>query len=243
MGEPVDPNYRPPAPFTPPAQRAGAQAEPAWSYQSAYDPVYPAWPHEFSPEPLQPPPPASHRRRNLVIVAVFAILGAAAVGTYVLVSGTTRRLPIPQSFDGYSQEHDATADQMQSSIRGMLSGLGSEFGHAFDSASVALYSADSDVTQKAVVMALPTSALHGAAGDFAGNMLDYMGNGVSTYAAGPHGGSLQCGQTSIGAVTESACAWSDATTTGMIVCVHQGGAPLTPEDLSFVALALRDKID
>lgn len=242
MGEPVDPNYQPPPPFAPPEQRLGAQAQPAWSYPPAYAAGSPQWPGEFAPGFWQPAPPVSHRRRNLVIAAVVAVLVLAATGIYVLVSGSTPRLVIPESFAGYSQEHDATSDRVQSMVQGMVSGLGNEAGHAFDSASVALYAADSDVTEKALVLALPTSALHGGAGDFAANMLAYMGTGVSSYPAGPQGGSMNCGQTSIGPVAESACAWSDASTTGMIVSVHQGGAPLSLQDLSAVTLTLRGQI-
>lgn len=258
MGEPIDPGYQPPMPFVPPEQWADAQARPAYPYPPAYPPAYPYPPgypagypdrsHEFYFGPWPPVAPApSHRRRNLIIVvAVVAVLVLAGISVYALSSGsnTKSRLAIPQSFDGYMQEHDASSDRVQSVIRGSMSGLGGQATRVFDSASIVVYSSDSDISQKAIVLALPTSTVPGdvSADEFASALLQYMGSGVSDYPVGPRGGSLRCGQTSIGVVSESGCAWSDPTTTGMIVSVHQGGEPLTPQELSAVALALQDQI-
>jgi len=102
------------------------------------------------------------------------------------------------------------------------------------------------VTSKLVVLALRTSAVPGggSADEFAGQMLAFMGSTVSSYPPGPHGGSLRCGQTSIGVVTESGCAWSDPTTTGMIVSVRQDGNPtVPPETLANVVVALQQEIE
>ena len=53
MGEPVDPNYHPPLPFTPPEQRTNAQSQPG--YPGGYPP--PVYGGGY-------PPPQYRRRRG-----------------------------------------------------------------------------------------------------------------------------------------------------------------------------------
>lgn len=247
--EPLDPNYQPPPAFAPPEQRPDAQVSPIGPYPAAYGPAYPDRPPEFYygfPPAAQEPTRRPRGRRNLVIVgALVAVLAVTGVAVYLFSGGsTTKRLPLPQSFAGYAQEHDDLADRLQSTLQGMLSGLGGVSDHVFDSASIGVYQADADVSEKAIVLALPSSAIKdGTPDQFASSMLTYMGNAVSEYPTGPHGGSLRCARTAMGAAVESGCAWSDPTTTGMIVAVHAGGAPPAPQALSTVTLALQDQID
>lgn len=244
MGEPVDPNYQPPPPFAAPEQRDPAQ--PQSYYQPYSQPNYQLYSQPNYQLYYRPwtPPPTNNRRKRIVAVAVVAALALAGLAVYAFASASSpERLAMPQSFGGYILEHDATSDQVKSSLTSSLSGLGGASGDVFDRASVGLYTADTDVTQKVLVLALPASAVGsgGSSADFASQLLQYMGSAVSAFPAGPRGGTVQCGETSMGALAESGCSWADDKTTGMIVSVHQGGVPLSPQELATVTIALRDK--
>lgn len=242
------PPYQPPPAYQPPP---GYQAPPAFGAQPGTEPSaqYPAaGPGWQSPYPPQwPPPQPSHARRNVLIaVAVVVVLAAAGIGSYFAFrgSGSSNRLSLPSSFAGFSQENDATATRVERAIRGFGSGAGGEEKRIFDASTIAVYQKDSDVTTRLIAFALPASKVPrdqgGTPSQVTQGLLAFMGANVPERPAGSHGGSSRCGATSVGAASETACAWSDSSTTGMLVSV---GTPLSPGELGSVELALRDQVD
>lgn len=240
------PAYQPPPYGPPPAFGGQAGPEPSAQYPAAG----PDWQHPYAQQwPAPQPPQPSHTRRNVLIaVAVVVVLAAAGIGSYFAFrggSGSSNRLALPTSFAGFSQEHDATASRVERTLRGIGANAGGQEKRVFDASTIAVYQKDSDVSNRLIAFALPTSKVpHGQGGtptEITAGLLSYMGSDVPEGAAGPHGGSSRCGATSVGAASETACAWSDPSTTGMLVSV--GGSPLSPSQLGRVELALRDRVD
>jgi hypothetical protein len=235
MTEPIDPNgasptgpaygYRPPPPFTPPAEAADQP-----------------WPMAPQTDWAPPPPPPSHRGRNLLIVAlVVLVLAACGVGAYLTFRGSaTDRLAIPSSFDGYRRLTNGNASRVESAMRSFAGSSGSKI---FASATVGSYARDSGDTPRLIVLVLPTRRIAAASNssqDVVQGLLTVVGPSAAGYPPGPHGGSSECGRTTFGVVEETLCAWSDPATTGVMVSVL---APMTPRRLSRIELDLRDSID
>jgi hypothetical protein len=251
MTEPVDPNaypeYVPPPPFAPqPPSPYGAPPGygPPPAYGAAFpygDPLPYGW-------PAPPPPPPSHVARNVVILSLAAVLAGIVIAYAMLRNEDSApdRLAVPESFAGYVRSHDAAANQVESLVRGMASGVGGPMQQLFDAATVAMYEDESDVRSRLVVFALRSSALpadSGSADTFSRSLLAFMGPTVHEVAPGPHHGREQCGRTSVGAVAESACSWSDRATSGLVLSVSAANHPLVGTKLAQLVWSLRDEID
>jgi hypothetical protein len=251
MTDPIHPNPAPP-PYTPPPQPFAPQPDAPHPDAGAYvpPPTGGGYPPDAYPW-AAPPPPASHTRRNAVIAAVVVVvLVAAGLGAYLGFrgSGSSGRLALPGSFDGFSHEQDAAASRVEGLFRGMGAGPGGEGKQFFDAATFGLYQNDADVTSKLMVFAVRTGKMPhnvgtGSPSNITSELLQYMGSAVAERRSGPHGGSSRCGVTSVGAVQETVCGWSDSATTGMLVMLVSAGNPVTPDRLSAIELALRDQID
>ena len=204
------------------------------------------YPYAYTWPPPQPPPPSHARRNALIVLAVVLVLAAGGVGGYFALrgSGSSARLSLPNSFAGFSREQDATSSRVERTMRGMGAGAGGVEKRLFDAAAIAVYQEDTDVAARLIVFALPTSSVPRGQGTspsaITAGLLEYMGSGSAEQPAGPHGGSMRCCATSIGAIRETACAWSDSATTGMLV---SAGTPLSMGRLSAVGQALRDRVD
>lgn len=257
MTDPIDPNPAPP-PYAPPSYTPPPPYAPQ-SAPGAYPPPYAAQPPAgaYPPPdagayppygyPWAPPPPPSHTRRNaLIAVAAVVVLVAGGLGAYFAFrgSGSSSRLSLPASFGGFSVEKDATSSRVEGMMRGMGSGAGGAAKTLFDAATIGMYQRDADVTSKLIVFAVPTAKVPrdegGSPSDITAGLMQFAGSTVPERTPGPHGGSSRCGTTSVGAVDETACAWSDSATTGMLVSI---GTPLSSDRLSAVELALREQLD
>lgn len=261
---PGQPPYQPPSsppPYQPPYEPPGSSQQPSYVPPPAFAPqpgpepaaqypgAGPGW-QQYPYAEQWPPPPQqrSHARRNALIAAgTVVVLVGAGLGAYFAFrgsGGSSHRLSLPSSFAGYSREQDATSSRVERTLRGMGNGAGGEEQRIFNASTIALYQKDSDVTTKLVVFALPTSSMPHDQGNSPAartkGLLTFMGSAASERPAGTHGGSSRCGATSIGAQSETACAWSDASTTGMLVSV---GNAVPPDELGRVELTLRDQVD
>jgi hypothetical protein len=186
------------------------------------------------------------KRRTTVWIAVAAVVAVLlAVGGYFLFSGDAKPKPValPDSFAGYTRMTSAAARQAETAMRTGLSRRadGSQK-DAIDAAGVGVYARGSTGLPELIVLAFPTSALHesGAPYEITDEMFSYLHPVNREYPAGAHGGSVRCGPIRSEATRIVACAWSDATTTGLAYAVP----PATkPADLANTVNELRAAVD
>jgi hypothetical protein len=249
------PGYPPsgyPPPHQPPNQPApGFQAYPGAPVEGAYPPPPGAWPGAGAG--WSPAPPPSHRRRNVLIaVAVAVVLVAAGIGIFVAVDsgddngggGKDDAHPhLPASFAGYSQLHNATADQVEHSMRSVGQNLGGGAAkRIFDAATIGVYAHDSGDVPVLVTLAVPTSAAGSgnSPDEITTQILSGATQGNQEFPPGSHGGSTRCGLAQFGAVSETMCAWSDERESGVLVSVQES---LSPGDLAALTQKFRDAVE
>lgn len=244
MTEPADPprpgsDYTAPPAYPPPDARYAEPIAP---------PAEPGW--RFGPPlPESPTRPLAPSRRRKPIAIAVAVAAAALLGGYFLFFGDTgaKRPALPSSFAGYTRSHDATSDRVEKQVRASVSGADGDTKRAFSRAGIGVYTRDSDVGGRLIVLALDAASISAAdrssAREQISRLLDQIGGGTTSYPAGPHGGTSQCALITIGQVRERMCVWADAHTVGLIESVTSGGAPLSGSQLNRVELALRDKLD
>jgi hypothetical protein len=267
MTEPIDPNaepgyptppYEPPPPFAPPQPYPPNQPATPFGAPSAYGtppqygtpspygtpPQY-ATPPQYNPnalpwlQPQQEQPPASTKKRNMIIAIVaFLVLAAGGVTAYAVMSGvndSSSKIAMPASFDGYFKINNS---KVESGMREMMSGFGG--GAVLDQASFGFYSKDLGDRPQLIVFAVPSSAIPSAQhGTFSTQVQSLVGV-VTTYPSGPHGGDTECGETQVATVSEIMCAWQDAKTAGVMVAILE---PITTSQLAKVSRDLRNRID
>jgi hypothetical protein len=249
MTDPIDPNAAsgyPAPPYMPPPR-----TEPP-GYAPPYMPPSPegsgAWPADPAAQsqwqpwmPAPPPAPARGRLTQIIVVVAVVVVLAAGVGIYLVFGrgSSHRSIAIPATFDGYAKLDNSQSHQIESMMRGMISGSGA--GGFFTAAAIGVYAKDSGDEPRLLVFAVPTGALPSEArqGDVTQQLLTIVPD-TSEFPAGPHGGEARCGTTSFGTVAETACAWSDTSTTGMMVSV---GVGLAPSTLAQVQNDFRDQVD
>jgi hypothetical protein len=174
----------------------------------------------------------------IVLLCLAANVGAGVLTYYAFRTGSPARITLPETFDGYSRLHSTQTQQLESTMRGMLSGSTSS--DAFRSASVGAYTKDLGDQPQLIVLAFPTAALPGTtvADEFTNGAMASVADPTS-YPAGAHGGEVRCGTAQVGALGGVMCAWSDAKTTGLIA----SGTFVSPPTLAHIENDFRDLVD
>jgi hypothetical protein len=213
---------------------------------NAYPPGY-GWGMPPSAGPPSDPPVAPARasqpRTVLLVVGILVLaVAATAVITSLLVhDDKPQPLAVPESFDGYTLLHNAASQRVEDALHSFASSVGGPAKTVFDSGTIGVYGRSD--APNLIVFALRTDAVAARGSDASTRVDQLLGQLLpdpASFPAGRHGGSEKCGITDVGAVTESACAWSDSKTTGMIVAVNP---PLAPSRAAAVTLALREVVD
>jgi hypothetical protein len=173
----------------------------------------------------------------IVALAALVVVGGG-IGALVAYSSSSNsnKLPMPASFDGYYKVGQSS--QVEAGMRQMLAGFGGN--GALGSATFGLYSHNSGDQPELIAFAVPTHDIPASARSNFGSQLQVLGASMQEYPAGPHGGTSDCGELSLGAIDEVICAWSDASTSGALVSVIE---PVTPDRLAKIERDLRDFID
>jgi len=208
-GEPVLPPYSPPGyapqPYSPPGYAP-----------LGYAPYgYPAVP----PAPLAPP-----RRRwpwVTLLVAAVAIVGVVVWLVLKPSTSSPQKVALPESFAGYTKLSGQVAQATINAAKA-AAGANPSAKYVFDRASLGVYSKDSGEAPGLVAIVLPASAIQGRSTDpmdlFQG--FQQLGITIKDFPAGAHGGSLECGSTSIFNQQITLCAWVDSSTAGLIEAIR-----------------------
>jgi hypothetical protein len=227
MTEPVDPNGLPTYEGQPYGPQPAAQQTP--------------------PLPTFPARQAPHRRRNVLITVLAALVAiASTIGGYLVFTvgdPAANRLAIPDSFDGYTRLTTGNAGRLEASMRSMIGGLASSLNGAVNSSAIGVYARNSGDTPRLIALVLPSAAVSGSSSS-AGSLVDQLraltGPSGRTFPPGPHGGESACGTLTFGTVDETMCAWSDSVTAGVMVSVL---VPMTPRRLSGIENDFRAQVD
>jgi hypothetical protein len=216
MTEPIDPN------------------PPDWYLR----PGYPAsWPDEQTqPQwPGAPPVQARARPSRSTILICCLVLAAVGVGVYYLVHKPYRPepLPIPIAFDAYTRIASPDTDRLESMVRSTPGGA---------SATVGFYSRNSGDIPRLIVFVFPAEVFPDGVDQAADTIGSEIGAGtaqLTTYPAGPRGGSSRCGPVDLASVPAQMCAWADATSAGVLVSIV---TPMTPQQLSRIEQDFRSRL-
>lgn len=269
MTEPLDPNeprrFEPP-PYEPPAYQPPPVTAPPPAYQpGGYQPGgYPPAPYPGGPSPYpgaqpvgwagpdgtwtpQPPAPDNRPRTALIVMVVVVVLVLAGVGAFFLLrsdddgSGPKAAKP-PGSFAGYTLLDNSAATRVKKSMIDVGHNMGGTTGRIFDQAAIGVYSHDTGDQPVMITVTVPSSvAGSGETPDtITSSLLSGAASSNESFPAGRHGGSVRCGKAQFGAVSETMCAWSDETRSGMLLSV---GESLQPADLATVTEKFRDAVE
>jgi hypothetical protein len=167
------------------------------------------------------------------------------VGLYFVFSGDSKPKPValPDSFAGYTRMTSPAAHQTETAMRtGLSRRADSSQKDAIEAAGVGVYARGSTGLPELIVLAFRTGALHepGAPYEITDEMFSYLHPVNREYPAGAHGGSVRCGPIRSDATRFVACAWSDATTTGLAYAVPEA---TKPADLANTVNELRAEVD
>ena len=267
--DPNEPRRFEPPPYEPPPVTAPPSAYPQAGYPpTGYPPpTYPGGPAPYpggGPAPYpgaqpvgwagpdgtwtpQPPPPDNRRRTVLIVVAVAVVLVAAGVGAFFLLrtddnGGGAKAGKPPGSFAGYTLLDNSAATRVKNSMIDFGHNMGGAAGRIFDAAAIGVYSHDTGDQPVLITLTVPTSA---AGSDqtpdkITTGLLSGATTNNDSFPAGRHGGSVRCGLAQFGAVTETMCAWSDDSRSGLLVSV---GESLQPTDLAGLTQRFRDAVE
>jgi hypothetical protein len=182
---------------------------------------------------------------------VAVVLIAAGIGIFFAVDsgddgdgGKNSAHPhLPDSFAGYSQLHNAAADQVENSMRSLGQNMGGgAAARMFDAATIGVYGHNSGDVPVLITLAVPTSAAGGGTSpdEITRQILSGATQDDQEFPAGGHGGSTRCGLAQFGTVSETMCAWSDDAQSGVLVSVRES---LSPADLAALTQKFRDAVE
>ena len=264
MTEPLDPNgpssaeppqYEPPpatappayqpAPYQPPGYPAAGYQQPGYA-QPGYSQA--GYPPAGYPAPYPPPQPDRSRRTVLIVLAVAIVLVAAAgLGGFFLLrkddkGGGGKAAQPPGSFAGYTLLDNAAATRVKKSMTDFGHNMGGTAGRIFDAAAIGVYAHDTGDRPVLITLTVPTSAA--GSGQTPDSITSQLLSGATassdSFPAGGHGGSVRCGLAQFGAVSETMCAWSDDSRSGLLTSV---GESLQPADLAQLTQKFRDAVE
>jgi hypothetical protein len=244
-----DPGYEPPPAFAPPLLRTAPLNESQVLGRTTYpDGPYAAWsPAPPAPAVVTTPPPRTTRTSPRTSVLVLASLVVALLGVGVALGVTggrghaSRSISLPATVSSYDRSIDYSPQ-----LVGLLgtSALGGALSPAdIQNAKAGLYRNTSPgLPTGSVVPAVVFFGfnaddspgigrrLHDRAPDVVTNevLLDIGGGAAQiTWAPGPLGGSIRCGEVEIYGATASVGIWADYDTLGIVLTIPSAGtAPL-----------------
>jgi len=264
------PAYEPPAYAPPPVTTPPPSYPPAGYQSGGYQPGgyqpggYPPAPYPGGPAPYpgaqpvgwagpdgtwtpQPPTPDKRRRTVLIVVAVAIVLVAAGVGAFFLLrsddnGSSAKGAKPPAAFAGYTLLDNAAATRVKKTMIDVGHNMGGAAGRIFDQAAIGVYSHDTGDQPVMITVTVPSSVA--GSGETPDTITRALLSGASSsnepFPAGGHGGSVRCGEAQFGAVSETMCAWSDNSRSGMLLSV---GESLQPADLARVTQQFRDVVE
>ena len=204
------------------------------------------WPGPDGPwAPAAPwtPPPNNQRRNVLIVVAVVIVLVAAGVGAFFLLrddkGSSAKAAKPPASFAGYTLLDNAAAARVKKAMLDFGHNMGGAAGRIFDAAAIGVYSHDTGDQPVLITLTVPTSAAgSGQTPDSITNqLLSGATSNSDSFPAGRHGGSVRCGLAQFGSVSETMCAWSDNSKSGLLTSV---GESLQPSEVATLTQRFRD---
>ena len=207
------------------------------SYPGQYGPPYPS-------ESYLVPPPKSRTKLWIVlgVVAALVVAGASA-GVISNSSSSTHHVSAPDSIGSYTRLHSTEAQSVEKHMRDVGSASGSAF---ISIATVASYGSGTGDVPNLIAVINSTKDLPDHASHSAQEIVDTMFIGLAgpnqaeQEDAGSHGGVVECTPATFGVAQETLCAWSDSSTTGILVAVNPA---LATTALAQLVAMLRDQID
>ena len=225
------------APYGQPGQYRQAPYGQPPSYPGQYGPPYPS-------ESYLVPPPKSRTKLWIVlgVVAALVVAGASA-GVISNSSSSTHHVSAPDSIGSYTRLHSTEAQSVEKHMRDVGSASGSAF---ISIATVASYGSGTGDVPNLIAVINSTKDLPDHASHSAQEIVDTMFIGLAgpnqaeQEDAGSHGGVVECTPATFGVAQETLCAWSDSSTTGILVAVNPA---LATTALAQLVAMLRDQID
>jgi hypothetical protein len=186
------------------------------------------------------------RARITVISCIFA--AAAIILTVLVVGGSPSKKPagpivVPASIGDFQQITDATADRVKEAMQSQAQSFG--LAQAFLShTSLGVYGSGGSDQPNLILVVGRTDSVPGLQSTNASDAVDALLAGAvdqpTTYPSGSHGGSLKCGPAALAASLETACAWYDDSTIGLLLSISPAQAPSA---LAVMANVVRDDLN